>query len=363
MAHFHADRSGPTSLPCSKDINPPKKRIWYESHRMHDETLIAARPVNAFAVSFQKFFRGELLAFPVNEWVEDVYIFKFLKMQMSAAATRAILGPRIIDLNPGFIDAFWEYEKVPEILAFGLPPWLNKRAVNIRDRFGAMCRKWYELSDREFNWDGPDRDADWEPVFGSQVSKGLAQWAKDFNFSTKSISGAFALFIYGLHANAIPICTWLLFELLKDPKLFKAIKAEIKQAEISKHDSSLYFDHKVLTTLPLLQSVFTEVMRLHVGVLITRKATESVTIAGYTLPKGSIVQAPTEIAHFDEAVWGEPGHPASEFWAYRHVKEIETTDTDGRHAKRLEFSISGKTGSFFPYGKDIPAKVPLGIDC
>ncbi len=197
MAHFYADNSGPTSIPRSEGIKSPKKRIWYESHRMHDETLIAARPVSAFAASFQKFFAEELDIFPVNELVEDVRIFEFFKLQMSAAATRAILGPRIIDLNPGFIDAFWRYEKVPEILAFGLPPWLNRRAARIRDQFAAMCRKWYELANREFNWEGPDRDADWEPVFGSQVSKGLAQWAKDFDFSAESIGGAFALFLYG----------------------------------------------------------------------------------------------------------------------------------------------------------------------
>ncbi|KAI0410632.1 hypothetical protein F5X98DRAFT_385179 [Xylaria grammica] len=197
MAHFYADRSGPTSIPSSKDAEPPTKRIWYQSHRMHDETLIAARPINAFAISFQKFLADELTAFPVDEWIEEVRIFKFLRSQMSAAATRTILGPRILDLNPGFTDTFWEYEKVTEELAFGPPLWLNRRAVNARNRFAAMCRKWFEPSDREFDWEGPDRHADWEPIFGSQVSKGLAHWAKDFNFSTASIGGAFALFLYG----------------------------------------------------------------------------------------------------------------------------------------------------------------------
>ncbi|GAW20266.1 hypothetical protein ANO14919_097670 [Xylariales sp. No.14919] len=94
-------------------------------------------------------------------------------------------------------------------------------------------------------------------------------------------------------------------------------------------------------------------MRLHIDVLITRRATESATIAGYTVPKGSIVMAPTDIAHFDEAVWGKPDHAASEFWAYRHVQERETVDTDGRLTKKLEFSISGKSGSFFPWGGGI----------
>ncbi|KAI0410195.1 hypothetical protein F5X98DRAFT_382152 [Xylaria grammica] len=102
-------------------------------------------------------------------------------------------------------------------------------------------------------------------------------------------------------------------------------------------------------------------MRLYIDVLITRRATESATIAGYTVPKGSIVMAPTDIAHFDEAVWGRPDHPASEFWAYRHVQERETVDADGRPTKKLEFSISGKSRSFFPWGKDPSLKYFLKL--
>ncbi|KAK6957327.1 hypothetical protein Daesc_000110 [Daldinia eschscholtzii] len=355
MAHYYADGSGATSRPRRgpSELLPPEKRIWHTSHRMHDDTLIHARPINAFATSFQGFFAQELEAFPADEWVENIQIFSFLKSNMTAAATRAVVGPRIMDQNPDFIDAFWQYEKTPATLAFGLPPWINRRAVRIRDRFGAMCREWYELADRDFDWTGPDRQADWEPNFGSQVSKGLALWAKSFAFSSQSIGGAFALLLSGLHSNVIPICGWVMFELLQNPELYLAVKEEISEAEITNQASKVYFDHQKLTSLPLLQSVFTEVMRLHVSVLITRTSTENITIAGYTLPKGSIVQAPTEVAHLDESTWGKPGHPASEFWGYRHVKEIETTDETGNVVNKLEFFMSGKTGSFFPYGGGI----------
>ncbi|KAI0885808.1 putative cytochrome P450 [Annulohypoxylon maeteangense] len=355
MSNFYADRSGATALPrrVSDGRPPPEKRIWYESHRMHDETLIGARQVNAFGTSFQKFFAQELAVFPVNEWVENIRIADFFKSNMVAAATRAVMGPSIIDLNPDFIDTFWQYEKVPEVLAFGLPTWLNRRDVRIRDKFNSMCRKWYELADREFDLTGPDQGVDWEPVFGTQVSKGLARWAKDFNFATESIGGAFALFLYGVHANAIPVCTWVMLELLKDPILYRAVKSEVEQARSANQTDGIYLDQEKVTSLPLLQSVFTEVMRLHVGVLITRTSTEPVTIAGYTLPKGSVVLAPTEVAHLDESVWGKPDHPASEFWGYRHVKEVETMNEMGHVTKALEFSIAGKSGSFFPYGGGI----------
>jgi cytochrome P450 len=113
------------------------------------------------------------------------------------------------------------------------------------------------------------------------------------------------LIVYSLHANTIPVCTWVVMELIKDPDLLEAVRAEIATAEIARDEAtstSKIFDHRKLASLPLLQSVYTEVLRLHVGVLITRTCTEPVTVAGYTLPKGSILQAPTEVGHLDEGV-------------------------------------------------------------
>lgn len=48
---------------------------------------------------------------------------------------------------------------------------------------------------------------------------------------------------------------------------------------------------------------------------------------------------------------GSPGHPASEFWAARHIRDSWTADGDEGHAtKPQEFSLAGRTGSFIPYG-------------
>lgn len=52
-------------------------------------------------------------------------------------------------------------------------------------------------------------------------------------------------------------------------------------------------------------------------------------------------------------IGGTPGHPASEFWAARHVKEVETRGDNGIPSKQLEFSLAGKTKSFLPYGGGI----------
>jgi len=201
LAKFIKDESGGATLPrnMNTDLPVPEKRIWHAMHRTHEEFLVSARSVNAFAASFQTFYSQQLAIYPVGEWVEDVRVLDFLRQNMAAAATRSVLGPKIIDVNPGFIDAFWNYEKFAETLAFGLPSWLNQRAVRARERFRAMCGKWYALADQEFDWDiaGSQQDPDWEPIFGSQISRGLARWAKSFDFSADSMGAVYILLLFG----------------------------------------------------------------------------------------------------------------------------------------------------------------------
>lgn len=93
-----------------------------------------------------------------------------------------------------------------------------------------------------------------------------------------------------------------MMELIKDPRLFQAIKEEVSQAHITDDGNAQHLDYHKLSSLPLLQSVYTETLRLHVGILITRTSTTPVTIAGYDFPTGSIFQAPTAVAHLDETI-------------------------------------------------------------
>lgn len=179
---------------------PPEKRIWHAMHRMNEEGLLNARSVDVFYRCYQAFFDEQLsTTSPIGEWVGDVQIFAFLRQNMAVAATRSLLGDRVLDIHPDFIDAFWEFEKHGETLAFGMGKWLNRRAVLARDRFCAMCLKWYEIADLEYNWDddGTQTGVEWEPIFGSEMSRGHARWMKSFDLSDRTIGGIFALFLFG----------------------------------------------------------------------------------------------------------------------------------------------------------------------
>jgi cytochrome P450 len=154
------------------------------------------------------------------------------------------------------------------------------------------------------------------------------------------------LLIPRANGSTTPVATWMLIHILSSPDLLSALREEIGSA-ISPHPTASLptFDIQALTSLPLLQSVYTETLRLHVSVNITREVVKPLDIAGYTLPSGSIIQAPTAVAHFDEGVWGVEGHPASEFYAERHVKTVK--------GKRV-FECVGKGSDLFPFGESFP---------
>ena len=89
---------------------------------------------------------------------------------------------------------------------------------------------------------------------------------------------------------------------------------------------------------------------MHVSINITREVTQDMLLNGYSLKKGYLVQTPSLVAHFDESIWAAHGHPASEFWAARHIAYVEKTDETGKTVRIPEFSMAGRSGGFFPYG-------------
>ncbi|KAK2609331.1 hypothetical protein QQS21_002112 [Conoideocrella luteorostrata] len=290
--------------------------------------LMNFRAVNRFLDNFQNFFAAQITAFPVGEWVADVRVFEFLKLNVSTAATGSVLGSRVFDINSEFIEAFWEFEPFGESLSFGLPKWLNRKGVAARERFRLMCCKWFEAVDQEYDWDGSSAgdSPEWEPILGARVSRELAKWAKSFDFSIDSVGAAYGLLLFGLHANTVPTCAWMVFEIIKDPALYRAVMEEISQAQITDSPQTGALNYQTLASMPLLQSVYTEVLRVHTSILLTRTATEEVTLGG------------------------TPNHPASEFWAYRHVKSLEKTYDACETPNQFEFSMAGRDDCLFPFG-------------
>lgn len=134
-------------------------------------------------------------------------------------------------------------------------------------------------------------------------------------------------------------------EIIKDPSLLQAVRDEVATVIHSDPETGrLQIDHQKLVALPLLQSVFTETLRLRVNFNIMRDVKQPITLDGHAIPGGVMLQAPMQVAHYNDSVWNAAGgHPADTFWAERHIRYTE----DG--TKRT-YAMAASPASYFPFG-------------
>lgn len=141
-------------------------------------------------------------------------------------------------------------------------------------------------------------------------------------------------------------------EIIKDPTLLEAVREELKSV-VSKDPRTgqlRLIDSQKLVALPLLQSIWTETLRLRINFNIVRDVKEPVTLGGMTIPKDSLLQVPMMVAHYDEATWGAAEHPASVFWAERHIRYTEKVDEQGQTLRERKYAMAGQPSSHFPFG-------------
>lgn len=140
-------------------------------------------------------------------------------------------------------------------------------------------------------------------------------------------------------------------ELNKDAALLKAVREEVAGAFVTDSATGARtLDVQKVVALPLLQSLFTEILRLRVSMVIMRVVEEPMSIGGVSIAKGSLIHAYSHIAHTDEDTWGAPEHPADQFWAERHIQYVEERDQTGQLRRRREFAMAASPACFFPFG-------------
>jgi cytochrome P450 len=140
----------------------------------------------------------------------------------------------------------------------------------------------------------------------------------------------------------------MLMELLKpdaDPTLMPRLMAELLEAK--RPDGSI--DVSILVGQPLLQSIWTETLRMYTDVLVTRNLPEDITLPldedgkrQVIFRKGDNCFAPSWLGQHDANAWSDKA-PHDQWYAERFYSKDPVTG-------KGTFSMNGSNGKFFPFG-------------
>ncbi|KAH9893770.1 putative cytochrome P450 [Xylariomycetidae sp. FL2044] len=343
VKRWEQDKSGVAKVPIpgTEDI-PARQRLWFNYEHIYAEYLGKPQYMRPLASRFFQDFGRTLERYPSNDWT-SISIRDFCRREVAEAAVGVLFGPDLIRETPDFIDRLWNFDQNIPMLILGPPRWINSKPYRAHDHYVTAVERWIEGASLDFDWEGPGAEADWEPRFGGRAVRELYRWMKDTDWRQEVIAATLGALAFALTSNSIPTTMWMLMKIIQDPSLHKAVRDEIDAANaVDPITGKAGLDSQKIASLPLLQSIWTETLRLYISFNITRDVKDPVTIDGHTIPRGSMIQAPMMVSHYSDEPWAAPEHPASEFWAERHIKY----DSDGRRT----YAPAGHSTSFFPFG-------------
>jgi cytochrome P450 len=113
------------------------------------------------------------------------------------------------------------------------------------------------------------------------------------------------------------------------------IMDEIKSAQ--REDGSI--DVPLLSKLPLLNSMFHEVLRVYVDLLVVRQVDADTTVGPHIAHKNQVIMAPSWLSHRNSEYFAKPD-------AFDPARFL----VDDPETGKMKFSTAELTGKFFPFG-------------
>ncbi|KAM7192626.1 Cytochrome P450 [Rhypophila sp. PSN 637] len=351
LSRFANDKSGRKTKPLPGTENtPPEQRLWHAFEHVHYDFMSRSHhfkpAVEAFAQELHNVLEAKYPLAGIGGW-SKVSVIELCRKEVTTCAITALFGPNLLALNPGFVDTFWTFDSYAVSLVLGFPAWINPRPYKAHDQYVNMIQRYLDSGLRDSDWDRANVDADWEPLFGARVCRELVKWLLDAGFERRSAAGALGALLFAQNSNSIPTAMWMLMEILV--------------TAYSIPDDPRTLDIQKVATLPLLQSMFVETLRLHTDFNIMRNVEKPMTVDGVQMAAGTLLLLPLRTAHYEDEAWAAPpDHPADKFWAQRHIKYVpeenegEALPDDVPRGKKRVFSMAARPSSFSPFGGGTP---------
>lgn len=338
------------------NVSPSDTAKFYSDkvgqEKLNDNFLLRSDSVNELTAEFSRGLRQALHGnADTVEKMGDMGLYAWLRDRMFRASTDALMGERLLQMYPELCTDFFEFDRYFLSLFFGFPRWTMPDAYQRR---GMMITKLKDCHRRMSEESGglpmsPDNEVPWEPVFGSRFNRGRHISYDLCGISADAKAGLDLGLLFGLSSNAIPAAGWMLLHILDpngEPHLCDRVMAEL--GSVKQKDGGLNMHQ--LVALPLLSSIFHEVLRLYVDALVTRFVPTDLALPVdednkhyLLLKKNTMVLAPSWIAHHDLAWMTTTTAPENVFYAERFLRVDPET---GKHI----FSTSPANGRLIPFG-------------
>ena len=197
IRRFATDKSGRGRTPLPGTESTPKdQRYFFGYEHVHNEYLARSQYLDPLVDNYQRQFSQILNGYSAREWT-TLSVTKFCKQEVTKCAVHTLMGPKIFEMNPNFLDLLWAFDDVVFSLAMGFPRWIYSRPYRVHDQFLNAIRGYLDSAWAHFDWDGPSVAARWEPCFGAQVSREVVKWFKESGFNEPNTgAGAIGILVW-----------------------------------------------------------------------------------------------------------------------------------------------------------------------
>ncbi|KAK1674074.1 cytochrome P450 [Colletotrichum godetiae] len=305
-------------------------------------------------------------------------LYKFVRDAIFRAEVEALYGKHIFKSCPSFCEDFWALYDAFPVISRGGPRWMYPSQYRTRDLVLENLSKWRSWCNSNSDHDDTEPgNAEYDPIWGTRYVRNMVRRYEDLGFSEAGISSVILGFLFVTTANTIPAACWMVLHALLDQSLTLRLRHELS---IRDNGEKTSLDCTVLSSAPLLNSVYRETLRLHVAGAIGRKSVGGgLRLHGdsfSTLPSGTTALSANWLGGLDGSIWntgrktnGVTEHSLESFWAERFLEypddptsgplrkpdsvthNYDVTEKYVRDDSKAKLSNpSALRGHFFPFG-------------
>ncbi|MCJ1383803.1 hypothetical protein MMC17_006917 [Xylographa soralifera] len=369
-AQFYLSDDSGINMTSSPQSNvEPSQRVKYLTHQSLTK-LLTGSGLTLLAENFAVNLAEQFTAIEgvTSEWSDLPDLFTFMRDELFKATVRAICGENLLALNPTFCEDFWVFDKGLASLTKRFPRWVVPSAYAARDKCLAEVRIWHEFIQTNLEDESTNRIPNKiSRIFGTEFIKSRQEmWRKMERMSPQAMASEDLGVIWGANGNSIPAAFWLVLEVFRNPSLLAKVRQEVERCLVTSQSVYPSFDLPRLCSRPLLQSIYTETLRLYVSTSIIRSPENAdIKLGAWIIPKGTLIMIPSFVVHHNQALWSDAPNGSrsvetfcpDRFLRYPGPSQPITTRTietpDPRKvdsSAALLFSSEDLSGYFMPYG-------------